>query len=232
MITITLQKIKDKHPCEDSWRKVLKANKDRDFNEEFSLVSILDSNDLGDTLWCLRCLPDFDNLWRKLNVWCARQVEHLLTDERSKRALDVAWRYSEGEATKEELDAARDAAEAAAEAARDAKWAAAWAAAGAAKWAAKWAAARDAARDAARAARAARAAAWAARAAAGDAVWDAVWAAAWAAVGAAAEAARAAAGDTPGDTAEAAVGDAAWDAARAAQERKLRQILEAGRWVD
>jgi hypothetical protein len=90
-------------------------------------------------------------------VWCARQVQHLMTDQRSLAALDVAERHANGEATDEELAAARAAAcdaarDAAWAAARDAAWAAArdaaWDAARDAAWDAAWAAARDAARDA------------------------------------------------------------------------------------
>ena len=88
-------------------------------------------------------------------------------DSRPRKAIETARRYANGEATLEELDAAKDAAWAAA---RDAARAAAW----------------DAARDAARAAEAAawdaaRAAAWdAARDAARAATWDAARDAAWA----------------------------------------------------
>ena len=91
-------------------------------------------------------------------VWCARQVQHLMTDPRSLAALDVAERHANGEATHGELsaawaaawDAARDAAGAAAgAAARDAAWDAAkdaaWDAAGAVAGAVAWEAARDAA---------------------------------------------------------------------------------------
>ena len=77
-----------------------------------------------------------DRELRLIAVKCARQVQHLMKDERSINALDVAERFANGEATQEELTAARDAAAAAG----DAVWAA-----GDAAWAARdaaWAAAR------------------------------------------------------------------------------------------
>ena len=155
MITISLNQIRAESPCEDGWKKVLasKRGASADMDAQFPLTDVLDSNDLDDALWCLRCLPEHDNLWRKYAVWCARQVRHLMTDERSRNALNVAWRYSEWLATDAELDAARDAA-------WDAASAAAWAAASVAAWAAARAAASAAARVAAGAA---------ARVAAGDA---------------------------------------------------------------
>ena len=83
-----------------------------------------------------RTLPD--NLLRKFACRCLREVWHLLADERSRNAVEMAERHADGLATDDELAAAWDAARAAA-------WDAAWAA-----------------RDTARAARAARDAAWAA----------------------------------------------------------------------
>ena len=84
---------------------------------------------------------------RLFAVWCARNALALVDDPdpRSVNAVDVAEKFANGEATEEELAAARDAA-------RDAARAAAWAAARDAAWDAAWAAARDAAWDAARAA--------------------------------------------------------------------------------
>jgi hypothetical protein len=49
-------------------------------------------------------------------VYCARSVEHLLTDQRSKNAIEVAERFVNGDATDEELAAAWSDA-------RDAAWA-------------------------------------------------------------------------------------------------------------
>lgn len=128
MITITLQKIRDKSPCCDGWGNVLKAHEHLGMDTEFPLTSVLDSYGLNDTLWCFKCLPEYDYLWCKYKVWCARQVAHLMTDERSLSALDVAWRHADGLATDDELmtarDAARDAARAAEGAAAGATWAA------------------------------------------------------------------------------------------------------------
>jgi len=171
MITISLNQILAHEPCASGWAKILHArgkvteedlqtfleddevpesyNKLAD-DEQFPLSSALESNGLDDVLWSLRCLPDDCRLWRKYAVWCARQVQHLMTDQRSINVLDVAWRHFDGLATDEELTAA-------------------------------W----DAAGDVARAA---------------------------------------------GDAARAA-GDAG-DAARAAQQAKLKQILDAGHWID
>ena len=59
-----------------------------------------------------------DKSARLFACWCARQVWHLMTDKRSRNAVEVAERHANGEATDEEL-------------------AAAWAAAGAAAWAAQ-----------------------------------------------------------------------------------------------
>jgi hypothetical protein len=178
MICTTLNKIREQGPCEDGWEKLLKhLGKTQADDEPLPLVTVLDSNGLDDALWCLRAVPEHDREWRLFAVWCARSVEHLMTDQRSRNAIDVAERFANGQATREELAAAWAAA-----------WAAARAAARAAAWDAAWDAARAAAWDAARAA--ARAAAWdAAWDAARDAAWDAARAAAWDAARAAARAA-------------------------------------------
>jgi hypothetical protein len=51
---------------------------------------------------------------RRFACWCARQVWHLLTDERSRHAVETAELFCDGKATLEELAAASDEAWAAA----------------------------------------------------------------------------------------------------------------------
>jgi hypothetical protein len=174
----TLNKIRACSPCKPGWETLLcSLNKTKADDEPVSIVQILDSNGFDDALWCLRAVEGRDREIRHYAVWCARQVEHLMTDQHSKDALDVAERFADGLATQEELGAARDAAgDAAKGAAWAVAWAAVWEAAGDAAGDVAWAAARAAAWAAAGGA--ARAAAWAA---AGDVAWAAARDAAWAA---------------------------------------------------
>jgi hypothetical protein len=137
---------------------------------ELDLLTVLESNGLDDTLWCLQAVDGFDREKRLLAVAFAREVQHLMKDPRSIAALNVAERFANGEATQEELNAACAAtraasyADAAAYAARAADAAARAAYADAAAYAAR-AAYADAAAYAARAAVHAADAAYAARAA-------------------------------------------------------------------
>ena len=114
----TLNKIREHEPCTDGWQKLLShLGKTKADDEPLAFTTILDSNGLDDALWCMRSSPEYDKDWRLFAVWCARQVQHLMTDPRSTAALDVAERHAHGSATDDELAAAWVAA-----------WAAAWAA--------------------------------------------------------------------------------------------------------
>ena len=176
---VTLKQLRYHDACVNGYNKVVCMLKGIEFDEDkkthirfnhsapISLVDIANNNGVDDALWCLRCNREWDRDSRLFAVWSARQVQHLMKDERSIHALDVAEKHADGNATDGELNAAR-----------------------AAAWAAAWTAARDAARDAAWTA--ARAAMDAAMDAAWDAAWDAARAAASDAWDAASDAARAA----------------------------------------
>ena len=138
------------------------------------LLSIINDERIPaeDRIWAFAVCTELpDSAKRIFAVRCVREtplsdgrkVVDLITDHRSLNALDIAYKHAIGEASDEELAAARAAARAAALAAiRDAAWAAAMDAVRDAARAAAWAAVMDASWDAARAPAwdAARAAAW------------------------------------------------------------------------
>ena len=202
----TLNQIRTKSPCSSGWKMLLASlNKTQADDVPINISTILDSNGLDDALWCLRTVKGRDKELRLYAVWCARQVQHLMTDKRSLDALDVAERFAIGDATQEELTAARVAAACAGAAY----------ALGAAAWCAAWAA-----RNTADSSNAAADAAWAAASSAGAATGAAIgaaWYDSWAA-------ARAA--DPNADSYESAR-DAARDASnlsKYAQEARLREL--------
>ena len=172
----TLNEIRAHDPCAEGWEKLLKhLGKTEADDEPVSYLTILEGNGLDDAIWALIACPD-QNLVRKFACDCAEHALHIFEkehpdDKRPRQAIEVSRAFTEGKASKEELDAAS---------------AAAWAAASTADWAARTAAstadwaASAAARAAARtASTAARTAAWAAaRTAARNAARNAAWAAA------------------------------------------------------
>ena len=158
-MTTTLNRIKAHKPNRNGWKTLLAGlGKSKADNKPLPFATILRISGLDFALWCVRAEPQHARVWRLFRVWCARRVQHLLTDPRSIKALDVAERYALGMATDAELRAARadawDAARATRVAARAVR------AARAAAGEAAWAAARAGARATGTAARAARAAAW------------------------------------------------------------------------
>ena len=166
MICTTLNRIREHDPCVEGWKKLLQhLGKTEADDEPLPFSVIVESNGIKDALWACRTVPEHDREWRLFAVWCARQVQHLMTNQRSHDAINVAERFALGAATKNELDAAFEAAWSAArgaacDAARGATWSAAWSAArDAAQDAAQdaaWFAAFDAARGAARSAQTAQ----------------------------------------------------------------------------
>ena len=161
---VTLKDLRQASACYSGYNKVVRSIQGVPFTEEdeeresyihhahkepVPIISILETNGLDDAIWALRCVKNADRDIRLFGVWCARQVQHLMEDQRSCDALDVAERFANGKASAEALAAACDAACDAAyptawHAARAAAGDAARAAAGDAARAAAWCAARDA----------------------------------------------------------------------------------------
>ena len=107
----TLNQIRSHNPCSNGWGKLLQHLRNTQADDELlSFATILESNGFDDTLWCLRTVAGYDREIRLYAVWCARQVEHLDPSGVAKKTNDVSERYAKGEATEDELEAARAAA--------------------------------------------------------------------------------------------------------------------------
>lgn len=158
MKTITYEQFLEFDPCYlyDPEKKALMESIAQR-REHWSAMDILELDEIPaeDRLWAVLWEALIDApLLHEFACRCAeralRRVEN--PDPRSMRAIEVKRAWIRGEATDDELEAARAAAQDAARAARHATWAAAEAAALDSAEAAAWAAAGDAAEDAARAA--------------------------------------------------------------------------------
>jgi hypothetical protein len=100
MITTTLNRIRKCDPCATGWSKLLEGlGKTKADDEPLTYADILRINGLEDALWACQAEPQHDKEWRLFAVWCARQVQHLMTDSRSINAIDVAENYANGMAT-------------------------------------------------------------------------------------------------------------------------------------
>ncbi len=70
------------------------------------ITTLIDRDGLDEALICLRAVDGRDKEIRLFAVWCARQVQHLMKDQRSIEAIDVAEKYAHGLATEDELTTA------------------------------------------------------------------------------------------------------------------------------
>ena len=150
----TIEKISSFEPGDQDLGFLLKCiNKTNTNKGPLSLIDILDSAGLENALWCMRACDLISKDARLFAVWCARQVQHLMTDDRSIMALDIAERFANGNATYDELFIAHDSAKHAAKNALNvAIWAKTNSGTIASSWAVEDAAAKEASKDAAYAA--------------------------------------------------------------------------------
>jgi hypothetical protein len=77
-------------------------------DEPLSIAAIVEANGLYDALCCLCAVDGYDKEIRLYAVWCARQIQHLMSDPRSLAALDVAEAFAHGNATDAELAATHE----------------------------------------------------------------------------------------------------------------------------
>ena len=86
------------------------------FAKDLTLEQFLDTCEKGDwILWLFNKSNPKDKRLRTLVAGhCANTVRHLMKDERSRKAVDVAIKYGEGKATIQQLEIATSAAHAAA----------------------------------------------------------------------------------------------------------------------
>ena len=123
--TTTLKKIRAHNPCISGWKTLLAhLRKTQPDDDVLPLSGILESNGLDDAIWALRA-AGCDREARLFACDCAQTVAHLNPDQRLQACIDTARRFADGNATREEMDAAWDAA---GDAAWDAAWSAEWAA--------------------------------------------------------------------------------------------------------
>ena len=101
-ITTTLNRIKEKTPCEPGWDKLLTfLGKTKADDEELDLLTILESNGVKDCIWAFRCTDDNDSIYRHMAADFAESVLHLFEekhpkDTRPRLAIQAARDYADG----------------------------------------------------------------------------------------------------------------------------------------
>ncbi len=74
----TLEAIRGHSPCKEGWEKLLNyLGKTKADNAPLDLLTVLESNGLGDTLWCLRAVEGHEEAIRRLACDFALSVAHL-----------------------------------------------------------------------------------------------------------------------------------------------------------
>ena len=99
-ITTTLNRILAHQPCGQElippltgWLKLLNGlGKTKADNEPLPFTRIVEINGIDDARWACRAEPQYAREYRLHAVWCAREIEHLMTDQRSRDALKVPAR--------------------------------------------------------------------------------------------------------------------------------------------
>jgi hypothetical protein len=124
MITTTLNKIRSYSPCTSGWDKLLKSlNKILADDIPLKFSTILESNGIDDTLWCLRSIcPEHAYEVRLFAADCAEAVLHIFEkkypdDKRPHLSIEAARKFANREISGYDMHTAGNSAEAAAKAA-------------------------------------------------------------------------------------------------------------------
>jgi len=108
--SVTMKDLRQAGACFRGYNRLVSALTHQSFDQQrrsymrccwpdpVSIEFIIDSNGFDDALWALQCLTEADRDLRMYAVWCARQVQDLITDQRSLEALSVAERFANGRA--------------------------------------------------------------------------------------------------------------------------------------
>lgn len=113
-LTTTLNLIKSHPPCARGWKTLLTAcGTDFDRDAAINLLTILDSNEVEDMLWCLRATrEDSTEIARQLAIAFAEQAlpiyeTYAPDDTRPRDAIQAARDFIAGKITREEVTASR-----------------------------------------------------------------------------------------------------------------------------
>jgi hypothetical protein len=103
---LTLNRIKEKHPCTSGWKILMKSlNKTEADNDEFDLMDVLKSNGIEDAIWCLRCFDYLDYCLFLADV--AESVLHIYERDNDnpapRNAVAAIREYKLGNITKNDL---------------------------------------------------------------------------------------------------------------------------------
>lgn len=121
MLTTSLSLLKSNHACTSGYDTLVKRlGKDFNIHTPIPIVSGLDHHSITDVLWCLRAVDEDQQEQRdKLSRLIACDIAELVLpvfedkypdDNSPRNAIDVARKYANGQATKDELNASAAAA--------------------------------------------------------------------------------------------------------------------------
>ena len=104
-LSITLRLVQQHKPYSSMWKTLVKAHGgvSADFGKSFPLSTVLDSNSLEDTLWCFKCLPEYEAVFARFTLFLIRHAERYTNDKRVPYCKSIIKEYVKGEVSTDEL---------------------------------------------------------------------------------------------------------------------------------